>query len=149
MTVDPTPASPRINPWAFVAALVLAPLVLGAPAFGILWMINLLNANPPALFFILSVPVFAVLFGALPYLVFGTPAFIMALRKGRSMPGAAFLANLAAVPVIFAIFLVKQGAEDAVSSAELVLFFGSIFAPIWGGFFGWLYDFFGGRSENA
>ena len=109
----------------------------GNPCFALLWLIDILNVNPPALLFILAVPVFAVFAGAVSYLLFGTPAFIMALRKDSSVPGSAFLANLAAVPVVFAIFLVNQGPEDAAASAGLMLFFGSIFAPIWGGFFGW------------
>ena len=144
----PTSAPLRpIKPVAFVAALSLAPLVLGVPCLLLLTLAIALGLELPALFVALLVPVYAVLFGAVPYLLFGTPAFVFALRWRKSLPGAAFLANLVAAPAIFLAFLIPQGAEDAVAAAGLVLFFGSMAAPIWGGFFEWLYNIFAGRSD--
>ena len=136
-----------IKPVAFVAALILAPLVLGAPCLLLLAIAVALGLEIPALFIVLMIPVFAVFFGAVPYLLFGTPAFVFALRRGKSLPGVAFLANLVAAPAVFLAFLISQGAEDAMAVAGLVLFFGSMAAPIWGGFFGWLYSVFAERSD--
>ena len=143
-------SAPRpINPSAFIGALVLAPLVLGAPCFALLWLAASLEIEVPALLIILAIPVFAVLFGALPYLLFGTPAFVIALRRGTSIPVAAFLANLVATPAVFMVFLIPQGGEDAAAVAGITLFFGSIAAPVWGGFFGWLYHAFAGDQADV
>ncbi len=142
-TADALAKTPlRINPPAFVGALVLAPLVLGAPAFALIWLAGQLKIEAPALLIILIIPVAAVILGALPYLLFGAPALVMALRLDRSIPGTAFLANLAATPAVFASFLIVEDLDDALAAAGMVLVFGSVAAPIWGAFFGWLYGIF-------
>ena len=138
-----------IRPLAFVLALVLAPLVLAAPAFGLIWLFHQIGFEAQGLIVVLVIPVAAVLFGAIPYLLFGTPAFLLAVRKDFSAATAAFLANLAAAPFFFLVFLARQGAEDAWAVVGMMLFFGSIAAPIWGGFFGWLYPRLAGARHNA
>ncbi len=109
----------RIDPFAFVIALVLAPLI---PAVALFWM--------------LFIPVFAVGFGGIPYLLFGTPAFLYALSVGWRDPPRigliAFLAN-----AFFCAFL-WIAAEPAV----FFLAFGSVFAFIWGVLFAILYWMF-------
>ncbi len=128
-----------IKPIAFVAALILAPLVFAAPFFALLLLASTAPSGGGAGLFIFAIPVFAVFFGAIPYLLLGTPAFVLALRKRFSTAGAAFIANAAAYPVTFAYFAVTDRTGSADGFAGFIFAFGCVFAPIWGGIFGALY----------
>ncbi len=128
-----------IQPVPFAGALILGPILFTAPFFVAASIFNSVGINHNGLMLIAVIPVAALSLGAIPYLVFGTPAFVIALRKGGSTAGAAFLANLAGTPVIFAAIAIANSTNVAGSSVGLTLFFGSIFAPIWGAMFGWLY----------
>lgn len=115
----------RIHLPAFFAALFLAPILwglLGAP---------------------LIVPFFAMLFGGVPYLIFGTPLLLWYLgrRPCRALPiaGLAFLANLSCALCLGGLsqagYFRQFGDWD-----QIVLAFGSFFAPLWGATFAWLYN---------
>ncbi len=112
---------------AFILALVLAPIVVGI--LGI-WAV---------------IPVFAVMFGAPTYIIFGTPAFLFAIVKCNAGPLglalAGFLANLAAYPGVLLLY-----GPDA---AEFITSFGYVFAPLWGLMFGFLYLAFQAFGERA
>jgi hypothetical protein len=100
----------------------------------------------PALFTLLTcwlvIPVFALAFGVLPYLLIGTPLLLIYLRRRPVTPRAiswlAFHAFVAAW-VIYANMLYFAFPGGAASSALWVLPFGAIFAPCWGACFGMLY----------
>lgn len=112
---------------AFFGALVLAPLLV------------------TALSFYLFVPIFALAMGGPLYLVLGAPFLMWWLSRrpcdGGEIAMAALLINAAAC-ALFMAYGALIGEEDLASVALLYLLFGSIFAPLWGGMFGWLYTKF-------
>ena len=138
ITANIEPREP-IKPIAFIAALILAPLVFAAPFFGILLLASTATSGGGGGLLIFAIPVFAVFFGAIPYLLLGTPAFVLALRKRVSTAIAAFAANAAAFPLIFAFFAITNRPGSADDMAWFIFAFGCVFAPIWGGIFGALY----------
>ena len=128
-----------IKPGAFIAALVLGPVLFTAPFFATAWLIEALRLDHGGVMILAVIPVAAFVLGAIPYLVFGTPAFVYAVRHRVSTAGAAFLANLLASPLIFAAIALSGSADAAGSFVGLSVCFGSVFAPIWGAVFGFLY----------
>lgn len=114
----------RVHIPAFFGALILAPLAFAAMSF------------------ILVIPVFAVFFGALPYLVFGGPALFWALSQGIRKPTelamVGFCANAVFV-VISASYVAATTPRELDAYLGLFAGFGSIFAPLWGLTFGHLY----------
>ncbi len=129
-----------IKPVAFVAALILAPIVFAAPFFAMLLVSEVLGDKAALLAVVSVVPTIALGFGAIPYLIFGTPTFIVALRRGLGLGGAGFLANVMAAPPIFLGMSLTEGFGGAAAFSIFMLLFGSIFAPAWGATFGWLYS---------
>ena len=75
---------PTLDPVAFALALVLAPLLVALMFF---WL--------------LLIPVLAVIFGAVPYLVFGTPALLWMVTRLRPSLGRFALGGL----VVHGLFL--------------------------------------------
>lgn len=129
---------------AFIPALILASLVLAIPAFGALALGAWLNAGINPLGIVAMATVVAAGAGAPTYLTLGAAAFWYALR--RTGPDASFwsmalAANLIATPFVLAFFLISDP-RDALGSTVFLIGFGCIFAPLWGGIFGWIYRTF-------
>jgi hypothetical protein len=125
-----------IDPVAFFAALILAPILFTA-----------------ATFWLLFIPLGALVFGGLPYLVVAPPVLLIHLRRHRVDPSR--IAALAAVTsivlvtlgTVMALLMPGIGPDDVLISALLVMAFAVIFAACWGVTFAWLYrsmarDFF-------
>ena len=115
----------RVDPLAFFVALIGAPLLVTALTF---WAY--------------LIPVFALIFGAVPYLLLGTPALLVFLpRYGSGALKIALLAfcvmgaALAVVALLFAAFPANQDLQFILQLGS----FGLIFAPLWGAAFGWIY----------
>ena len=114
-----------IDPLAFFGALILAPV-----------LVTLLT------FWVLLIPVFALVMGGPVYLITAVPVLLWWL--GRREPDAgeimllAMAVNLAASALIYLYFLARVP-NDPVGAAVMYLAFGSIFAPAWAGMFAWLY----------
>ncbi len=117
-----------VNPIAFLAALILAPLVVTALSF---WTV---------------IGLFALAFGALPYLVIGTPVLLWAV--GRIRPSFDEYASLGLLGngAMVAFFLVVMALNGSLQrSAGLALPFAGfsfVFAPLYAGAFGSLYAAF-------
>lgn len=113
----------RVDRGHFLFALFAAPLVVG------------LLGIP------LVVPPFAVIMGYLPYLILGTPVFWAVLKVART-PGhrilglvvAGFAVNFLSGPL----YSVYEGRP--LTSNEEITHLGMIFAPIWAGTLGLLYN---------
>ena len=130
---------------AFAAALILAPLAPALPFAAVLLPLAYFNASAGGATIVLAIPVFAVGFGAVPYLLFGTPFFVRALRNREPTLIAGVKANLLATLVIPVIGIAVAGPGDALGSAAMLLTWGTIFAAIWGAIFGMLYTNFAAR----
>jgi hypothetical protein len=120
-----------VDPVAFALAMVGGPLsigILGAPA--------------------LLIPSIAALFGGPIYLMVGVPVMLFALRRGKLAPGGWALLALTTHLTLFApIFLLAWLDDGNVDGTSLFLFFGALFAPLWGAVSGVIYhrlerDFF-------
>ncbi|MCY4335548.1 MAG: hypothetical protein OXC60_12875 [Litoreibacter sp.] len=116
-----------IDPIAFVGALICAPLLIAA-----------------VFCWVLFIPVFAVGFGALPYLLFGTPVYFWLLSRGEERQTrfalAGFIVNAFGALVLTA--SQRIGFSGAFDMFQLYIGFGSVFAPIWSAAFVWLYRSF-------
>ncbi len=114
-----------VDPVAFFAALVLAPLLVALLGF---WLL---------------IPVFAVVLGGLPYLLAGGPLLANGLRYNEPsfyvFAGIGLLANLATPFLVFLFYMVNNPLEAALSVAVMYFAFGLIFAPLWCGIFAVLY----------
>lgn len=114
-----------VNPIAFVAALILAPLLVTGLTF---WSL---------------IGLFAPIFGAIPYLLIGTPILIWAV--GRFKPRFGTYAWLGLVGngitglAYLLIFTPIEGWDAAREMAIFVAGFGLVFAPLYAGSFGALY----------
>jgi len=114
-----------INPWKFVVALILAPILVTALTC---WTLIGLYALP---------------FGAIPYLVIGTPILIWA--AGRIKPafwpyaGLGLLGWVVMMVVLPLALLAEGNAWEIVDMMRFLGGFGLIFAPLYAGAFGWLY----------
>jgi len=115
-----------IDPTAFFAALILAPLLVALLGF---W--------------IALIPVVAVILGGLPYLLVGGPLLANALRKNkptfRVFSRVGLLANLATPFLVFLFYMMNNPPEAALNAAVIYFGFGLIFAPLWSGVFAVLY----------
>lgn len=128
--LDDAPQQVRaiVDPVAFTLALIGAPCLVTLLTF---WA---------------WIPVLALAMGAPLYLLFGTPVMWRALRRGMTRKGDFAWLGLKtnAVACVFAfpiliLFEGQPGIADATGICVIYLFFGSIFAPIWGAVFAWLY----------
>ncbi len=115
----------RIAPAAFIAAFVLAPLLVTALGF---WLV---------------IPVFAVLMGGLPYLLAGGPLLAYGLRYNEpsfyAFAGIGLLANTATPFLVFLFYIANETPEAALIMAVTFSKFGMFFAPLWCGVFAVLY----------
>ena len=127
-TSAPGPVRYTVNPTAFFAALLLAPIVVTLLTF---WTV---------------IGLFALFLGAAPYLVIGTPVLIWAV--GRIKPQfddyalLALLVNIGAGLLCLALLAPVHGFASAFSLVGFFFGFGLIFAPLYGGTFGALYPRF-------
>ena len=133
----------------FIVALALAPLVLGAPAWGHMMLADEFNLNISFLSFIAVFPAAALPFGTPSYLVFGAPAFWLAIRHGTSTSAAGLAANVVSIPFVAFYFFAFEEHVEIGSVVVIYLLFGSVFATIWGGIFGTIYNRFPKESSNA
>ena len=114
-----------IDPRAFIVALIGSPILV------------------TVLLFWLFVPIFALALGGPVYILLATPVMLWWL--GRHRPGfwapavLGLLSNLAVVGGMY-LAILTGFAEELNSFAGFYLIFGSIFAPIWAGVFGILYQ---------
>lgn len=121
---DATEPLPILDPIAFVGALILAPLLVAA-----------------LFFWIILIPVAAVFFGALPYLIFGGPVFLWMVTRYPPDFGTFAVGGLLA-HALFVICLAAWQMNDSHSANELLGFmalWGLPFSLGWGGAFGMLY----------
>jgi hypothetical protein len=114
-----------IDPVAFFIALVAGPLVVTAVSF---W--------------ILLIPVFALVFGGPIYLVMGTPLLLIHLRRNqasvRDLMTLGFLAALALFPIL-GVATQIVGEQILFNGGFFLLAFGLLFGPLWAGAFGAIY----------
>ena len=121
----PSPPTKRhlVDPVAFGLAMVGSPLlvgVIGAP--------------------LLLIPSFAAVLGGPIYLAVGIPVMLLYLSHHRLSPGGwALLALTTDLALFTPIFLLAWLADGNHDGTSLFLFFGSVFAPLWGVFSGDLY----------
>lgn len=114
-----------VDPVAFFVALVAAPIVVAG-----------------ATFWVLLIPVIAVVMGGPIYLATATPLMLWWL--GRRAPNTGeiamlgFAANLVICGGIY-LFELVENPRGPGSIAMMYLIFGSIFAPVWAGVFASLY----------
>ena len=114
-----------VDPVAFALSMVAGPVFVG-----------LLGAP------LLLVPSFAVVFGGVPYLLFGTPALLIYLRfRSPSCGEIALLAFLVNI-LLFALVALVAAQVHPLRYDDFLFFmfgFGCVFAPIWGATTAWLY----------
>jgi hypothetical protein len=107
---------PTLDPVAFAGALVLAPLLVAL-----------------LFFWALLIPVFAVAFGAIPYLVFGTPVLLWMVTRYPLQPEPFCLGGLAALAgfavVLFSVELLQPDVLG--SGIEVFVAWGVPFAATW------------------
>jgi len=118
-----------IDPIAFFLALIGAPLIVALVGF---W--------------ILLIPVFAIGFGAIPYLTIGAPMLIWGLH--RFGPNTTILGSLGALVVVIFLGVLS---ELRVNNTDLhpqikilpdLALFCTVFAALWSGVFSILYRWF-------
>ncbi|WP_371226327.1 hypothetical protein [Roseovarius sp. 2305UL8-3] len=114
-----------IDPVGFFVALVAAPIMVAG-----------------ATFWILFIPVFALLFGGPIYLAAATPVLLWWLArhppKVSEIAALGFTANLVICAGVY-LFGLATGARDPSGTAMFYLLFGSVFAPLWSAVFAVLY----------
>ncbi len=114
---------------AFVVALIGAPLVVAVLGF---WAA--------------LVPVFAVPFGAIPYLLFGAPLFFLNLQRHGANSGnlisiglyANGLIPIALIPIAL---LNTMDLETYLNLNYFLVGFGALFGPLWAWVFGSIYRY--------
>jgi hypothetical protein len=126
--LHPKTTAPRqlIDPTAFTLAMVGGPLlvgVLGAPA--------------------LLIPSFAALFGGPIYLAVGTPVTLFYMRRNPITPDTwAWLAFVTHIALFLPISLIAVLTNGNFEGSSMFLWFGAIFAPLWGAVSGVVYKKF-------
>lgn len=118
------PAYP-VDPVAFVTALIGGPLLVTAVSF---WL--------------LFIPVYALVLGGPIYLVIGTPLLLIYLRRAPvSLKGVSVLALLpvAALMLLILLWGLISRDDDIIRGGLLFGLFGLFFAPLWAAAFGWVY----------
>lgn len=131
----------EIRWFAFIPALILAPLALAVPAFGVVALIGSLGADFNAFAIAVYAMVAAPFLGAPTYLTFGAFAFGLGLhRMGLDAPfwSIGLAANLISAPLVYLVLLAVNP-DEALPLTAFVVGFGTVFAPIWGAIFGWIY----------
>ena len=122
-----TEVRPLLDPIAFAGALVLAPLAFAAMTF---WL--------------MLVPVAAIYFGTVPYLIFGGPVFLWMVTRYPPAFGTFALGGLLAHALFILCFALWQGAQlpSQRSLLTIMTLWGLPFSLAWGGTFARLYQSF-------
>lgn len=145
ISTDPT----AIRWPAFIAALILAPLILGVPAWALFALFIKSNADMQGVFnWVVAFTAYSIPFGAPTYLTFGAFFFWRALWHNQSMIIAGLCANLVSIIVVAAGLFLFSAGHDLGSILLMFLVFGSVYSMIWGWFFGLLYHRFT-KSKTA
>ena len=139
------PETREIRPVAFVAALILAPLSLALPAYGIVALVAATGGRVDLVIPLLF-PIGAAWIGAPTYLTFGAFSFRRALKRGGSSARSLVLAGLRAhavsAPLVLIPLTLTEPSSDVLPNAVAFLFLGLIFAPLWSAIFALLYERF-------
>lgn len=140
---DDKEVNPVFDMLSFVVALICGPIV-GSIAVALILVPLSGAAGEPVLG--LFIPVGAVVFGALPYLVFGTPVFLSMVKREPPDVWTYALGGVIA-EMLFGLCLILAGMLPESFNFETESFFafwlwGVPFSAIWGGAFGGLYRFF-------
>ena len=134
-----------VYPFAFVSALILAPLTIAVPAYGILFAASYAEA-PIAQFIVLFFPIGAAWIGAPTYLTFGAFSFLRTLKRGGTSAGSLVLAGLRAhavsAPFVLIPLSLTEPSSDVLPTAVAFFLLGLIFAPLWSAIFALLYERF-------
>ncbi len=127
---QPLPYRYRIDPIAFIAALILAPVI---PAL----VLSPLLLGSGGWMILPVIPLMAIYLGGIPYLVFGVPALLYLMpRHGPNMEkitGAAIAVALGMTVVWAAILIVTSGPEAL--SGLILGVFAVAFAALWSALF--------------
>lgn len=114
-----------VDPVAFVGALILAPVVATLLSF---WTV---------------IGLAALLIGAIPYLLIGTPLLLWAVGRVPPCFGTyatlGFCANLVPFGVFALMTMLDLGPREMAPGMMFIFGFGMIFGALWAGTFGWLY----------
>lgn len=135
------------DPVPFLAALIVAPLMIGAPSAAMIYLLSLMSEPPGLIMILLVFPVVATGLGAPTYLLLGGPAFWVSLKNGHSIAPIAFVTNLASLPLVALAFAVMGG--DPMTALAMFGVLGSVFAPLWGAIFQSLYERFSGEKTDV
>ncbi len=121
---DTTERLPILDPIAYVGALILAPLLVAV-----------------LFFWIILIPVVAVFFGGLPYLIFGGPVFLWMVTRYPPDFGTFAIGGLLAHSLFVLTFALWQIADGnhASEAVGFMALWGVPFSLGWGGAFSWLY----------
>lgn len=123
------PAPPPLEPVAFVLALILAPILFTLCSF---WL--------------MFIPVVALVFGGPAYLVVGTPVLLAVALWAPLRPEICAKAAFGSIAVLtlvaFAASLVLQTQADEAGAILMFAAFAALFATVWGATFGTLYVWF-------
>ena len=130
MTATTTP-----NPIAFLAALILAPLTIGLPAFFAIQLGT--AANLPALALFAAFLIVATALGAPAYLTFGAVFLWKCISdpEGTDIPFAGIKAHTASM-ILIAPAILLAPADNKVWLIVGYFGLGLIFAPLWSAIFG-------------
>ena len=124
---------PPLDLFAFVGALILAPIMVAA-----------------LFFWVVFIPVFAVIFGAIPYLVFGGPVLLWIATHTRVTVWVCALGGLLAQG-LFVLSMVAGLATYLSFSdqdIEFLALWGIPFSAVWCGTFALLYNSFHPKTAS-
>ena len=131
----------EINKKAFWSALLLAPLSIGVPSYGLAFLFIAFPDPGLDIGIFLIFPGVAMFVGAPTYLTFGAFAFWKTLSRGHSRPMqlamAGLIAHFASTPVAALVFFLTD--PDVLGPTLGFLALGLIFAPLWSVIFAALY----------
>lgn len=124
-----TSSRPRyiIDPVAFFVALVGGPVLFTLLTF---WAV---------------IPLFALAIGGLPYLLVGTPALLIHLRRHPASASDTAWIGFVAFSLMWVVLVTGMLLSNPRNPSELIvlctgLFLaGAVFSSAWGGVFGWIY----------
>jgi hypothetical protein len=151
--ISETKPDTKIDPVAFIVALIGAPVTLALGAGTPLFVIYLLQGDLRGMdgLIIFFIPAAAIFLGGIPYLLVGAPMMYKALQRVGPLPDhflfVGLKANLATPVIIFLIdvtidLTTTQSGPNLSYSLEragMAFAFGLIFAPVWCRLFAILY----------
>ena len=128
---------------SFAIALIAAPLLPGLSAIAVVALLALVEVNTFALALPFAFVAVGTVIGAPIYLLFGGPAFYLALRRfgpAADMGPPAVHANLAASPILLGGYLLFEGVSlETVIVTVVFVLLGCAFGWVWGHIFSRMY----------